>query len=129
MLIIKRQILANRSTLLMNLSSMVNWQCSFCYFVCVPIISYASISIIHQLYFSNDQQPQPPDTPMSTVSDVTKQELTGGMPLSISSQSSTSRSKPQACKVCGKMLSSASSYYVHMKLHSGTKPFACTVSM
>lgn len=41
--------------------------------------------------------------------------------------SSSSRSKPQACKVCGKMLSSASSYYVHMKLHSGTKPFACTV--
>lgn len=40
---------------------------------------------------------------------------------------SSSRSKPQACKVCGKMLSSASSYYVHMKLHSGTKPFACTV--
>lgn len=66
---------------------------------------------------------------MSTVSDVTKQELNQGMPLSISSQSSTSRSKPQACKVCGKMLSSASSYYVHMKLHSGTKPFACTVSM
>lgn len=39
----------------------------------------------------------------------------------------SSRSKPQACKICGKMLSSASSYYVHMKLHSGTKPFACTV--
>jgi uncharacterized Zn-finger protein len=34
-------------------------------------------------------------------------------------------SKPQACKVCGKVLSSASSYYVHMKLHSGTKPFQC----
>lgn len=28
-------------------------------------------------------------------------------------------------KVCGKVLSSASSYYVHMKLHSGTKPFQC----
>lgn len=40
----------------------------------------------------------------------------------------TSRSKPQACKVCGKMLSSASSYYVHMKLHSGTKPYRCGVS-
>ncbi|KAJ9579061.1 hypothetical protein L9F63_024831, partial [Diploptera punctata] len=37
-----------------------------------------------------------------------------------------SRSKPQACKVCGKILSSASSYYVHMKLHSGSKPFQCT---
>lgn len=77
-------------------------------------------------------QPQPPDTPMSTVSDATKQEIQSahGMPHSLSSQSSTghSRSKPQACKVCGKMLSSASSYYVHMKLHSGTKPFQCTVS-
>ncbi|KAF9416795.1 hypothetical protein HW555_005925 [Spodoptera exigua] len=40
---------------------------------------------------------------------------------------STPRSKPQACKVCGKVLSSASSYYVHMKLHSGNKPFQCTV--
>ncbi len=69
---------------------------------------------------------------MSTVSDATKQEIQSahGMPHSLSSQSSTghSRSKPQACKVCGKMLSSASSYYVHMKLHSGTKPFQCTVS-
>lgn len=36
------------------------------------------------------------------------------------------RAKPQACKVCGKVLSSASSYYVHMKLHSGNKPFQCT---
>ena len=34
--------------------------------------------------------------------------------------------KPQTCKVCGKVLSSASSYYVHMKLHSGNKPYACT---
>lgn len=38
-----------------------------------------------------------------------------------------SRSKPQPCKVCGKVLSSASSYYVHMKLHSGNKPYHCTV--
>ncbi|XP_059622395.1 zinc finger protein 260-like isoform X5 [Phlebotomus argentipes] len=81
--------------------------------------------------------PQPPDTPMSNVSDVAKPELSQssshGMPHAMSGQSNasagthTSRSKPQACKVCGKMLSSASSYYVHMKLHSGTKPFQCTV--
>lgn len=38
-----------------------------------------------------------------------------------------SRSKPQPCKICGKVLSSASSYYVHMKLHSGNKPYHCTV--
>ncbi|XP_078045044.1 uncharacterized protein LOC144474239 isoform X1 [Augochlora pura] len=38
-----------------------------------------------------------------------------------------SRSRPQPCKVCGKVLSSASSYYVHMKLHSGNKPYHCTV--
>lgn len=37
------------------------------------------------------------------------------------------RAKPQPCKVCGKVLSSASSYYVHMKLHSGNKPYHCTV--
>lgn len=38
-----------------------------------------------------------------------------------------SRNKRQTCKICGKTLSSPSSYYVHMKLHSGTKPFACTI--
>lgn len=71
---------------------------------------------------------------MSTISDVTKNELIGNnITLSIQSNqthsSHSGRSKPQACKVCGKMLSSASSYYVHMKLHSGTKPFHCTVSI
>lgn len=72
----------------------------------------------------------PPGTPLMT--DPPKQEVI--IPNSSAHQmpthsggSSSSRSKPQACKVCGKMLSSASSYYVHMKLHSGTKPFACTV--
>lgn len=51
----------------------------------------------------------------------TKLEVSNG------SVQSSPRSKPQACKVCGKVLSSASSYYVHMKLHSGNKPFQCTV--
>lgn len=76
-------------------------------------------------------QSQLPDTPMSSASDATKQELNAGLQMSITPQTTTThtRSKPQACKVCGKILSSASSYYVHMKLHSGTKPFACTVSM
>lgn len=81
-------------------------------------------------------QPQPPDTPMSNISEVPKIEInhnSHGMPMPLSSGSShhghAARSKPQACKVCGKMLSSASSYYVHMKLHSGTKPFQCTVSL
>ncbi|KAK9685699.1 Zinc finger, C2H2 type [Popillia japonica] len=35
-------------------------------------------------------------------------------------------SKSQMCKICGKVLSSPSSYYVHMKVHSGNKPFGCT---
>lgn len=86
---------------------------------------------------------------MSNMSDQTKQEpMTHGGPSngtpagtvhsnpiadgsvapSNGGSSSSSRSKPQACKVCGKMLSSASSYYVHMKLHSGTKPYRCGVS-
>nr|XP_022906544.1 gastrula zinc finger protein XlCGF49.1-like isoform X1 [Onthophagus taurus] len=38
----------------------------------------------------------------------------------------TKKQKQQACKVCGKLLSSPSSYYVHMKVHSGSKPFQCT---
>ena len=44
-----------------------------------------------------------------------------------SGQSTSSQSKVQSCKICGKILSSASSYYVHMKLHSGNKPYQCTV--
>ncbi|CAH0725745.1 unnamed protein product, partial [Brenthis ino] len=47
--------------------------------------------------------------------------------MEVSNGGQVPRSKPQACKVCGKVLSSASSYYVHMKLHSGNKPFQCTV--
>lgn len=39
---------------------------------------------------------------------------------------STTRPKPQQCKICGKVLSSASSYYVHMKQHSGSKPYQCS---
>ncbi|XP_031639270.1 zinc finger protein 2 homolog [Contarinia nasturtii] len=75
-----------------------------------------------------NEESQPPDTPMTSAEDATKQELnTGQMSVTPQTNSSHTRSKPQACKVCGKMLSSASSYYVHMKLHSGTKPFSCTV--
>ena len=64
------------------------------------------------------QQQQQQLIPMNSEGVVATGSGTGG----------TSRSKPQACKVCGKMLSSASSYYVHMKLHSGTKPYRCGVS-
>ena len=35
------------------------------------------------------------------------------------------KSKSQQCKVCSKVLSSTSSYYVHMKIHTGNKPFHC----
>lgn len=35
-------------------------------------------------------------------------------------------STKQTCEICGKVLSSLSSYYVHMKVHSGNKPYACT---
>lgn len=33
--------------------------------------------------------------------------------------------KTHSCYVCGKTLSSTSSYYVHMKQHSGHKPYHC----
>lgn len=73
---------------------------------------------------------------MAPLVDQIKPEIMNPMPQQIIHQthvgtatqttSTTPRaSKPQACKVCGKILSSASSYYVHMKLHSGTKPFQC----
>lgn len=31
----------------------------------------------------------------------------------------------QQCRVCGKILSSPASYYVHMKQHSSNKPYEC----
>lgn len=37
------------------------------------------------------------------------------------------KTKQQKCNICGKILSSASSYYVHMKQHSNNKPYMCTV--
>lgn len=40
--------------------------------------------------------------------------------------SDAKRSKPQKCKECGKILSSTSSYYVHLKKHSNNKPYHCT---
>ncbi|KAJ8910809.1 hypothetical protein NQ315_014517 [Exocentrus adspersus] len=39
----------------------------------------------------------------------------------------TKKSKQQECKICGKTLSSASSYYVHLKQHSNNKPYRCSV--
>lgn len=33
--------------------------------------------------------------------------------------------KSQKCEICGKVLSSPSSHYVHMKSHSQSKPFQC----
>ncbi|VEN60422.1 unnamed protein product [Callosobruchus maculatus] len=34
--------------------------------------------------------------------------------------------KQQKCNICGKVLSSASSYYVHLKQHSDNKPYQCS---
>ena len=45
--------------------------------------------------------------------------------LTLTLQEPCKKRKPQTCKICGKVLSSTSSYYVHMKLHSGNKPFQC----
>ena len=45
----------------------------------------------------------------------------------VNTNTSTSVRKSQTCRICGKVLSSASSYYVHMKLHSGVKNFQCKI--
>lgn len=66
-------------------------------------------------------------TPVQISQTISVPEASGAIVKSTTG--STSRSKPQACKICGKVLSSASSYYVHMKLHSGTKPYRCGVSL
>lgn len=85
---------------------------------------------------SDQTKPEPMSLAGSVGGNVSVQQLSHAIPISESivtgnggsTSGTTSRSKPQACKVCGKMLSSASSYYVHMKLHSGTKPYRCGVS-
>ncbi|XKL69645.1 hypothetical protein PGB90_007414 [Kerria lacca] len=43
----------------------------------------------------------------------------------IGSEKLSSEHKTHSCYVCGKTLSSTSSYYVHMKQHSGHKPYHC----
>ena len=42
-----------------------------------------------------------------------------------SSSRKAPETKSHSCYVCGKTLSSTSSYYVHMKQHSGHKPYHC----
>uniref|UniRef100_A0A1B6CFV4 C2H2-type domain-containing protein n=1 Tax=Clastoptera arizonana TaxID=38151 RepID=A0A1B6CFV4_9HEMI len=57
-------------------------------------------------------------------------ELNDVQSSTIVNEETVSTSKPkvaQPCKICGKVLSSASSYYVHMKQHSGNKPFHCPI--
>lgn len=44
----------------------------------------------------------------------------------VPTSTSVSRSKPQACRICGRVLASTSSYYVHLKSHSNNKPYRCT---
>ncbi|GLV34965.1 regular [Carabus blaptoides fortunei] len=84
----------------------------------VPLGFYES-STRSEPHIENGEQPAPSEN----NSESSEQQFNDD---TLKNQS-TSRGKPQACKVCGKMLSSASSYYVHMKLHSGTKPFQCTI--
>ncbi|XP_011299254.1 transcription factor Sp2 [Fopius arisanus] len=94
----------------------------------VPQASANSIVPHHQTQQHQQQQQQQQVNPQN-------QQTVQNVPHNGPSRQSTgqqtvkegSRSKPQPCKVCGKVLSSASSYYVHMKLHSGNKPYHCTV--
>ncbi|XP_034246133.1 zinc finger protein 765-like [Thrips palmi] len=51
-------------------------------------------------------------------------QLTVDETLNVEGQ--TRFSTKTTCEICGKVLSSLSSYYVHMKVHSGNKPYACT---
>lgn len=94
------------------------------------IVSIWNILLYKNNFFNNlllqTHQQSPIDTSMSIIED-TKPELGSLNSMQQQHHGPARGSKPQACKVCGKMLSSASSYYVHMKLHSGTKPFQCTV--
>lgn len=93
--------------------------------------SSSSSSQGHQPFHRNTTaslQPQPHRIIQTTSSPPADSHHTPAMSRANSTSSTRSNSsKPQACKVCGKVLSSPSSYYVHMKLHSGAKPFQCTI--
>lgn len=93
--------------------------------------SSSSSSQGHQPFHRNtiaSLQPQSHRIIQTTSSPPADSQHTPAMSRANSTSSTRSNSsKPQACKVCGKVLSSPSSYYVHMKLHSGAKPFQCTI--
>ncbi|XP_056633114.1 zinc finger protein 248-like isoform X1 [Diorhabda sublineata] len=62
------------------------------------------------------------------ISDDSFQEDTKPIIHDLDSEASNEykKLKQQKCNVCDKVLSSASSYYVHMKKHSNNKPYQCT---
>lgn len=70
----------------------------------------------------SDQNSSCGSPPLSIV--VNGDDLPSSTP--VPTTTSVSRSKPQACRICGRVLASTSSYYVHLKSHSNNKPYRCT---
>lgn len=105
--------------------SFQNRRACFCYFVLFLSFSFWWYSLFCVCCFSC------PPRPAESNANVLVQpspEKSDHQSISLNNKPDIiHRPKAQACKVCGKVLSSASSYYVHMKLHSGSKPFHCTV--
>ncbi|KAJ8930246.1 hypothetical protein NQ314_016974 [Rhamnusium bicolor] len=57
------------------------------------------------------------------ISHVSEKDSVTDENLLIDDRVDDKKSKQQTCKICGKVLSSASSYYVHLKQHSDNKPY------
>jgi MinD superfamily P-loop ATPase len=71
----------------------------------------------------SDQNSSCGSPPLSIVVNGDEQH---GSSTPVPTSTSVSRSKPQACRICGRVLASTSSYYVHLKSHSNNKPYRCT---
>ncbi|KAJ8978995.1 hypothetical protein NQ317_015711 [Molorchus minor] len=95
---------------------------------------YAPAMFCHSIFSDNEIKSEPfsfgppilPPEPLGDFIDpddtspIAKEDIPNEIPAE-------KKSKQQICKVCGKTLSSASSYYVHLKKHSGSKPYQCSM--
>lgn len=90
-------------------------------------VRFIQIFLIFQVSFYNCQNEESDDDSSSIKSE---QQSPNALTIDeqIPSNDISSTKKSQICNICGKILSSPSSFYVHMKMHSENKPYACTVS-
>lgn len=100
-------------------------------------IGFASLNTYRSMEFLTqhlDRQYEiKPEIPLFHIEDkstMTDKNILSNLPAPPASAAKPAKKtsneyKTHSCYVCGKVLSSTSSYYVHMKQHSGHKPYHC----